>query len=227
MKTRTMAGSDRVLAHYAPPLTPLDILFEDDHVLALNKPSGLLSVPGKLESHKDCLATRAQTYHAEARIVHRLDMETSGVVVFAKSAEALRRMGKQFEQRKTSKRYVAVVGGIPAATTGSVDLPLICDWPNRPKQMVDLDRGKPAQTGYEVDETRADSARLILTPITGRSHQLRVHMKMLGHPILGDSLYAPQDIIAKSPRLMLHAEQLIIRHPFDGHMMTFTADAGF
>lgn len=196
--------------------------------MVVNKPSGLLSVPGRLEEHKDSVMTRIQRDYPQAESVHRLDMATSGVLVVALNKAAERELKRQFREREPSKTYVARIWGHPAAGKGLVDLPLICDWPNRPKQKVCFDTGKAAQTEYQVLEYLNDnSARVSLKPITGRSHQLRVHMLALGHPILGDNFYAHPDAKALAPRLLLHAESLTITHPKFGNSMTFRQPADF
>lgn len=213
---------------YRPPMRPyLDILYQDDDLLVINKPSGLLSVPGKAEHHKDSAYTRAARVFPTVSIVHRLDMATSGVLVMALNKAAHRHISKQFEQRQTQKRYFARVFGTPEQQQGTVDLPLICDWPNRPKQMVDHDRGKPSTTHYRVVENEPESTLVELTPITGRSHQLRVHMLSLGHPILGDRLYAHPTALALAERLQLHAECLICMHPTNNTQLRFTAPLPF
>jgi len=214
---------------YNPPLAPwLHILYQDEHIMVVNKPSGLLSVPGRLEEHKDSVMTRIQRDFPQAESVHRLDMATSGVIVVALTKAAERELKRQFREREPAKQYVARVWGHPAAEQGMIDLPLICDWPNRPKQMVSLELGKPAQTEYQVLAYDADnSARVQLKPITGRSHQLRVHLLALGHPILGDRFYAHPEALAMAPRLQLHAESLTITHPAFGNSMTFRQPADF
>ena len=214
---------------YNPPLAPwLHILYQDEHIMVVNKPSGLLSVPGRLEEHKDSVMTRIQRDFPQAESVHRLDMATSGVIVVALTKAAERELKRQFREREPAKQYVARVWGHPAAEQGIIDLPLICDWPNRPKQMVSLELGKPAQTEYQVLAYDADnSARVQLKPITGRSHQLRVHLLALGHPILGDRFYAHPEALAMAPRLQLHAESLTITHPAFGNSMTFRQPADF
>lgn len=213
---------------YNPPTSPwLDILYQDDDILVLNKPSGLLSVPGKSEDMKDCLEARAQSEITGARIVHRLDMETSGVIVMARHMDALRHLGRQFEQRQTGKTYEARVFGHIEADEGEIDLPLICDWPNRPKQMVCFDNGKRAVTNYKVLEREEHATRVALYPVTGRSHQLRVHMLSLGHPILGDNLYATGAAFDAAPRLQLHAKTLTLAHPETAEMLTFEAPVPF
>lgn len=214
---------------YNPPLDPwLHILYQDEHIMVVNKPSGLLSVPGRLEEHKDSVMTRIQRDFPQAESVHRLDMATSGVIVLALTKAAERELKRQFREREPAKQYVARVWGHPAAEQGMIDLPLICDWPNRPKQMVSVELGKPAQTEYQVLAYDADnSARVQLKPITGRSHQLRVHLLALGHPILGDRFYAHPEALAMAPRLQLHAESLTITHPAFGNSMTFKAPVDF
>ncbi|KAF6663834.1 bifunctional tRNA pseudouridine(32) synthase/23S rRNA pseudouridine(746) synthase RluA [Pantoea sp. EKM101V] len=214
---------------YNPPREPwLHILYQDAHIMVVNKPSGLLSVPGRLDEHKDSVMTRIQRDFPQAESVHRLDMATSGVMVVALTKAAERELKRQFREREPAKAYVACIWGHPEKEEGVVDLPLICDWPNRPKQMVCFENGKAAQTEYQVLEYRADnSARVSLKPITGRSHQLRVHMLALGHPILGDNFYAHPDARAMAPRLLLHAESLTITHPAFGNAMTFRQPADF
>jgi len=217
-----------VLKHYAPPKDPyLDILFEDEHLLVLNKQSGLLSVPGKHEDHKDCLESRARQTFNDALIIHRLDMETSGVIVLARNKETHRQISKQFERRKTHKTYIARLFGLLPQDEGTIDLPLICDWPNRPKQMVDFERGKSAQTQYKVIERETAATRVEFTPVTGRSHQLRVHALSMGHPILGDMLYGNSDSQKAATRLQLHARTLTLFHPALEKSMTFTAPLPF
>ena len=226
-----------------PPLTrippelahaPLVVLHQDDHLLVFDKPAGLPSVPGRGESLQDCLSARAQAIWPDARIVHRLDMATSGVLVMVRGAAALRTLSLAFEQRRVRKHYEAVVAGIPAEAAGTVDLPLICDWPNRPLQKVDAVEGKPSRTHWRrLDESPAaadlpeGTCRLALEPITGRTHQLRVHLLALGHPILGDALYAPPPVQALSPRLLLHACRLELPHPADGSVQVYASAAPF
>ncbi len=216
------------LFQYQPPLTPyLDIIYQDDSLLILNKPSGLLTVPGKAAEHQDCLERRVQRVYPEARIVHRLDMSTSGIVVMALGAESQRHINRQFELRKTNKHYVARVEGQLRADQGVVNLPLICDWPNRPKQMVCFARGKQAVTEFVVLERQLGSTKVKLMPITGRSHQLRVHMQWLGHPILGDKFYASEEGVLAAPRLQLHAEYLALLHPSTQKLVEFYAKCPF
>lgn len=217
-----------MLLAYTPPTTPmLDLVFEDDCLLVFNKPPGLLSVPGRLPEHFDSLQLRAQASYPDALTVHRLDMETSGLIVMAKGKIAHRNLSRQFENRITHKTYIARVDGLVADDQGLIDLPLICDWPNRPRQMVDFDVGKPSQTNWQVLERANGETRLKLTPITGRSHQLRVHCKALGHAILGDGLYASARTAGLVDRLMLHAECLTLNHPATNTAITFNSPAPF
>ena len=211
---------------YCPPDTPLNILHEDAEVLLVDKPSGLLSVPGKGEHLADCLLRRVQDVFPDALLVHRLDRDTSGVMIFALTAHAQRHLGLQFEKRMTKKTYVARVWGVPAEKTGTVDLPLIVDWPNRPRQMVCHQTGKPAQTDWRVLKTEGETSRVRLNPRTGRSHQLRVHMKAIGHPILGDPFYATGQA-RDYPRLMLHSEELRFKHPQGGRSVKIRAPVPF
>ncbi|ADZ69309.1 pseudouridine synthase [Polymorphum gilvum] len=213
---------------YAPPREPrLDVLHADDDILVVVKPSGLLSVPGKGEGHADCLESRARERFAQARIVHRLDMDTSGVMVLALNAAAHRHLGLQFERRRTAKAYVARLWGELEGEAGEVDLPLVCDWPNRPMQKVCVETGRPALTRWQVLARQRGVTRVRLMPVTGRSHQLRVHMLSLGHPILGDNLYAHDDALSAADRLQLHAEDLEIHHPADGRRCAFHAPCPF
>ena len=216
------------LLHYNPPVTPyLNILYQDEDFIVLNKPSGLLSVPGKAPHHKDSLQLRVQRVFPSATIVHRLDMATSGILVMALNKASHVAISKQFELRQTSKSYLARVYGQVEQQEGKVDLPLICDWPNRPKQMVDHERGKKALTHWQVLSRSEEETLMKLTPVTGRSHQLRVHMLSLGHPILGDRLYAHPKALAKADRLQLHAEQLGFTHPVSQEPMNFHCPAPF
>jgi len=211
---------------YAPPMGPLDVVHRDADLLVLNKPSGLLSVPGKAAEHADCLEVRAKAAFPEALLVHRLDMDTSGVMVFAMNKPAQRHLGLQFERRHTVKTYEALVWGQPE-DAGEVDLPLIVDWPNRPLQMVDHTRGKKAHTAWQVMGRDTTHARVRLMPTTGRSHQLRVHMLAIGHVILGDRFYATGAALAAAPRLCLHALRLELRHPQGGKPVAFTTPCPF
>jgi tRNA pseudouridine32 synthase/23S rRNA pseudouridine746 synthase len=211
---------------YSPPNTPLELIHEDHELLVVNKPAGLLSVPGKGEHLKDCLITRLQAAFPEALLVHRLDMDTSGVIVFARTPAAQRHLGLQFEKRMMKKSYLALVWGQVDRKEGVIDLPLIVDWPNRPLQKVCHETGRAAVTEWKVLRHDETSTRMRLFPQTGRSHQLRVHMRELGHPILGDPFYATGPA-RDFPRLMLHAETLRLRHPDGGRGMTFRAKNAF
>ena len=207
---------------------PLDIIVLDDTFIVANKPSGLLSVPGRGPDKADCLSARVQAEFPEALVVHRLDMETSGLMVFARSLDAQRALNRAFEQRLVEKYYVAVVTGIIAQDQGTINLPLICDWPNRPRQIVDHDVGKPSTTHFTVlnrDAARMQT-RVGLTPVTGRSHQLRVHMASLGHVIVGDSLYSA-NTPAAGQRLLLHAAELSFPHPVSGEPVMCVSDVPF
>lgn len=213
---------------YTPPLTPyLPIIHADDHVLVIDKPSGLLSVPGKGEEKADCAASRALKTHPSALIVHRLDMDTSGVMVLALDPVSHAKLSAQFETRRTEKSYIARVWGTVEKDEGEIDLPLITDWPNRPKQMVCQTRGKASLTRYKVIMREGGATRLQLSPITGRSHQLRVHLAALGHPILGDNLYAHDEALKAADRLQLHAESLAFFHPETLARLKFTAPCPF
>lgn len=205
----------------------LDIVFEDEHLLIVNKPAGLLCVPGKTEP--ECLSAQAIRYNANCRVVHRLDMATSGLVIFAKSHPAQKAMGHLFERRKIHKTYHAVVNGQLDSAEGRVDLPLICDWPNRPRQKVCYETGKKAQTHYYTIEfwEECNATLLHLAPITGRSHQLRVHCQQIGHPILGDNLYNDTQTQKRAPRLLLHAAQLEFEHPISKKALLVTKGSDF
>lgn len=213
-------------AFYDPPTDPIEILHEDSDLLLVNKPAGLLSVPGKGPELEDCLLTRLEIAFPTVRLVHRLDRDTSGVMVFALTAHAQKHLNLQFETRKTKKTYVARVAGQVMEKEGQIDLPLIVDWPNRPRQMVCHETGKPAVTDWKLLKSKQDESRLRLFPITGRSHQLRVHLLSIGHPILGDVFYTPETA-DQFPRMMLHAEELRVNHPETGRGMKFRAKADF
>ena len=212
----------------APADTPLQIIHADNSLLVLGKPSGLLSVPGRGEDKQDCLSRRAQSIYPDALVVHRLDMATSGLMLMARGAAMQRALNRQFECREVGKRYVAVVDGwlAPALTADGwslIDLPIAVDWPRRPLRIIDAASGKPSQTRWRsiAFDDAANSTRLELEPLTGRSHQLRVHLQALGHPILGDALYAPEAVLARAPRLLLHACALRLTHPATGAMVSF------
>jgi tRNA pseudouridine32 synthase/23S rRNA pseudouridine746 synthase len=199
----------------------LQILHLDDSLIAVDKPSGLLSVPGRGEDKQDCMASRVQAVFPEALVVHRLDMGTSGIMLFARGKPMERALSILFQSRAVHKRYVAVVAGEMQSTSGEINLPLIADWPNRPRQIVSFEVGKPSCTRYRVMEYDAvtDTSRVDLEPVTGRSHQLRVHLQALGHPILGDELYASAAICAQAGRLLLHATSICLPHPQTGESL--------
>ena len=206
----------------------------DAAFVVLNKPSGLLAVPGKTSS--DCLSLLAQAQFADALIVHRLDMATSGRMVMARGNAAQRLLNAAFAERRVHKRYVAIAyGDCRSAATAdpaawqAIELPILVDWPNRPLRKIDFENGKPSSTRWRClsfDAAR-NASRLELEPLTGRSHQLRVHLKAIGHPILGDTLYAPPDLAALSPRLLLHATELGFAHPVTGAWASFQSADGF
>jgi tRNA pseudouridine32 synthase/23S rRNA pseudouridine746 synthase len=210
---------------YFPPDTPLQFLHEDAQILVLDKPAGLLSVPGKLEGRQDCLLTRLQAARWDALLVHRLDCDTSGVIIFARTKQAQGFLGQEFEHRRARKTYIARVHGQIAEDHGTVDLPVGSDWDYRPRQKVTPD-GRPALTDWQVISRAETETRVRLIPHTGRSHQLRVHMLALGHPILGDQIYATGGAGAH-PRLMLHAETLSLHHPATKDRVSFASPAEF
>jgi len=212
-----------------PPDQGLELLYQDAHLLVLNKPAGLLSVPGRGEDKQDSLISRVQREFEDALIVHRLDMATSGLLVLARDAQTHRALSIQFQQRQVSKEYVAMVYGLPPENSGLIDLPLITDWPNRPKQIVDFVNGKASQTIYRILDTDLiqKRSRLALMPITGRTHQLRVHCQFLGYPIVGDRLYARVEQVEAEERLLLHAQGLGFTHPHSEEALSFTLPAEF
>lgn len=213
-----------------PSETDIDIVHHDDSLLVVRKPAGLLSVPGRGEHLQDCVAARVRALWPDALIVHRLDMATSGLMVMARGLAAQRTLGSAFEHRHVKKQYVAIVAGHVAGEAGSVDLPLCSDWPNRPRQKVDPVMGRPSLTHWRrampahesSTMNEIDRTRLELEPVTGRSHQLRVHLLALGHPILGDTLYAPDAVQRMAPRLLLHASRIELPHPAGGHPCVFS-----
>lgn len=205
------------------------ILHADAHCVLADKPAGLLCVPGRGEDKQDCLSARMQALYPDALIVHRLDMATSGLCLFARGIEMQRRLSEAFARREVRKTYAAVVHGTPTQAHGEIDLPLIVDWPNRPRQVVDPGRGKPSLTRWwsEGPGPIAGTTRLRLEPVTGRSHQLRVHLLAIGHPIVGDALYAPAEVAAASPRLLLHAGRLELMHPATGEPVQWSSAVPF
>lgn len=234
-----------------------DIFFQDEHLLIVNKPAGLLSVPGRGEDKQDCLSARIQQRFPDALVVHRLDMATSGLMVFARGEAMQRELSRMFRERAVSKRYVALVAGLLENEVGEIDLPLMVDWPNRPKSKVDFASGKPSLTRYSLLSVESLSSRAVngasldtprergtrdergveasgnernlaisrveLEPITGRTHQLRLHLASIGHPIIGDTLYEGR----KAERLMLHATMLSFAHPITLQVLRFASPAPF
>ncbi|EGY33712.1 ribosomal large subunit pseudouridine synthase A [Aggregatibacter actinomycetemcomitans serotype e str. SC1083] len=217
------------LIEYNPPQEPwLDLVYRDDYIAVVNKPSGLLSVPGNQPQYYDSAMSRVKEKYGFCEPAHRLDMATSGILLFALSKAADRELKRQFRERKPKKYYQALVWGHLEQDQGVVELPLICDWENRPRQKICFERGKRAVTFYDVLQRYPNNTtRVKLTPITGRSHQLRLHMLALGHPILGDKFYAHLQAKVLSSRLCLHAESLQIQHPITGETMEFTTPVGF
>ncbi|MGL5949752.1 MAG: bifunctional tRNA pseudouridine(32) synthase/23S rRNA pseudouridine(746) synthase RluA [Aeromonas sp.] len=213
---------------YNPPREPwLDILYQDRDIMVINKPTGLLSVPGKGPENEDSAMHRIAQKHPKVAAAHRLDMATTGVMVFPLNPNAHRELSRQFRERETEKHYLAWVWGEPASDSGEINLPLCVDWPNRPKQKVDFVDGRKALTLWQKLKVVDGLSLIKLTPITGRSHQLRVHMLELGHPIVGDNLYAHPEALAAAPHLYLHAAELSLSHPRSGERMTFSAPAPF
>ena len=217
-------------------MATMDLVYLDDHLVVLNKPSGLLSVPGRGEDKQDCLIARAQSEWPDALTVHRLDMATSGLVVIARGPEVQRSLSQAFARREVHKTYEAVVDGILQSANESqadawqdIQMPLLIDWPNRPKSKIDWEHGKPSHTQWRIQQGASLQARtrVELKPITGRTHQLRLHMMAIGHAILGDSLYATPEILAKSPRLLLHARELQFKHPITAEWMAFESTVPF
>ena len=221
--------SNRTAHHTPPNYVPhnVPVLYHDDYLVLVNKPSGLLSVKGIGINKIDCLAVRVASAIEGARIVHRLDMDTSGVLVMARDADTHRELSRQFQDREVEKTYIAEVFGQVEEQGGLIDYPIRKDMDNPPMQCVDYEQGKPSQTLWRVLEQKGDRARLELRPTTGRSHQLRIHLREIGHPILGDDLYAPSKVQAMSERLLLHALSLTITHPKTGNRLTSVADCPF
>ncbi|MDO9238029.1 MAG: RluA family pseudouridine synthase [Aquabacterium sp.] len=219
---------------YAPPPdVGLDVVYLDEAMVVVCKPPSLLSVPGRGEGRQDCMISRVCQRYADALTVHRLDMATSGLLVLARGPVMQRVLSTSFQDRRVDKRYVALLHGVLSCDEGEVNLPLITDWPNRPMQMVCHERGKPSRTRYQVQDRvtigdgQAGQTRVALEPITGRSHQLRVHMLAMGHPIVGDPLYGDQGLQASFPRLMLHASQLDLPHPISGELISLRSPSPF
>ena len=207
------------------PVQNLELIYRDASLLVVNKPAGLLAVPGRGADKQDCLSTRIQNEFTDALIVHRLDMATSGLIVFARGTEMQSRLSQMFREREVEKRYVAVVTGKVEPPTGEVNLPIIADWPNRPLRKIDFELGKHSLTHYRLlaYDTDADTSRVELEPFTGRTHQLRIHMAAIGYPILGDTLYGGR----VAERLLLHARMLSFAHPLSGKILSLLSEASF
>ena len=214
------------------PASELVVLYADEALLVLDKPAGLLSVPGRGEDKQDCLSARVQARYPDALIVHRLDMATSGLMILARGAAMQRSLNDTFANRRVTKRYIAVVDGHleePPDTWGVIDLPILVDWPNRPLRKIDPEHGKPSMTRWRwlSYNSTTNTTRIELEPVTGRSHQLRVHLLAIGHPILGDALYVSPPVQALSDRLLLHAQSLELAHPITGEPLHFFSAAAF
>lgn len=201
-----------------------NLIFQDDSLLVVNKPAGLLAVPGRGADKQDCLSNRLLPDFPDSLVVHRLDMATSGLMVFARGMVMQRRLSQMFQEREVSKRYIAIVSGKLEQETGEIALPLNSDWPNRPKQKVDHTQGKPSLTRYSLLGMEGGNSRMELEPVTGRTHQLRLHMAAIGHPILGDALYGDG---SSAPRLLLHAGSLVFTHPVSCAPLNFASPAPF
>jgi len=203
----------------------MNVLYVDEAIVVVHKPAGLLAVPGRGEAGRDNLTALVQARHADALVVHRLDMATSGLMLFARGAAVQRQLGMAFARGEVAKTYVAVVEGALDGDQGTIEAALAADWPNRPRQIVDLRQGKPSVTHWRVLERDSDNTRLQLHPVTGRTHQLRVHLQWLGHPIRGDALYAAAPL--RADRLLLHATRIALVHPQSGSPCHFASDPRF
>lgn len=195
---------------------PVTVIHEDAHLLLIHKPDLLLSVPGRHPANRDCMITRLQQRYCDALVVHRLDLDTSGIMVVARGKPAQATLSRLFQERQVHKRYFAWVHGVVDSDHGSIDLPIARDWPNRPRQKICGASGRHALTHYRVLQRRDNATYLELEPVTGRSHQLRIHCRELGHPILGCDLYAPPAVLGAAPRLLLHASRVALPHPHTG-----------
>ncbi len=212
---------------YTESFNEIEIIYADNYLVVVNKPTLLLSVPGRGKDKQDCLISRLSIKFPAILTVHRLDWETSGLTVLALNKDIHRQLSRQFQEREVNKQYVAVVYGHPEHDQGEINLPLRCDWENRPRQIVDPVQGKASQTFWQCLERLSDHSRILLKPVTGRSHQLRVHLQQLGHPILGDPLYAHPQALKMAERLLLHASQLEFKHPASGEMVKFRSPVPF
>jgi tRNA pseudouridine32 synthase/23S rRNA pseudouridine746 synthase len=221
------SSAPRLMTEYHPPDGPLEVLHQDADLIFVDKPSGLLSVPGKPAAHWDCVQHRVAQAFPQALLIHRLDLETSGVMVFALNPRAQKIINGQFEKRIVRKTYIARVAGQVTGDTGEIDLPLIADWPRRPMQKVCHETGKPSLTRWSVLRREEQTTLLELRPETGRSHQLRVHLNEMGHPIIGDPFYAPDKVYRAASRLHLHAQSLEVRRPDGGHWLRVVSECPF
>jgi len=205
------------------------LVYVDEHLVVLEKPAGLLAVPGRGEDKQDCLSARAQALWPDALVVHRLDMATSGLFLMGRGLHVQRVLSRAFAERRVRKAYEALAAGAlaPPGARGTITLPLMADWPNRPRQKVDALEGRPSETRWTVLAANEGTSRLALEPVTGRTHQLRVHLQAIGHAILGDALYAPPEVVARAPRLLLHACALELAHPATGEALSFTSAVPF
>ena len=206
-----------------PPMGDIEYVYNDEQIIIVDKPANMLSVPGRTPDKQDCLIHRVQKLFPEARIVHRLDFATSGLMVIAQNRESHRELSRQFENRDIEKTYLAKVFGQPEQTSGVLNQPMRCDWERRPLQIIDHQLGKKALTHWRIIERLENSCLVELSPTTGRTHQLRVHMQAMGHPILGDELYAHEEAYSMTDRLNLHAKELIINHPEENSRLTFSS----
>lgn len=228
--SKSAISSDEVPRYIVPIChEQVGIIFEDDDILLINKPAFLLSVPGRSPQNKDSVHSRLNEKYGTVLLLHRLDLDTSGIMVFAKTRLAQQHIARGFQKRAIHKRYVAVVHGLIDADEGTINLPIGPDWNNRPRNKIDHEEGKEAITHWQVMErdTAGNRTRLLLTPVTGRSHQLRLHTKAIGHPIIGCDLYAPPDIEALSPRLLLHACELGFYHPTTDEWRIYHSEVPF
>lgn len=224
-----MTDSIENLTILTPTTEPWQLIYQDEQLLVVNKPAMLLTVPGRHPANFDCLISRVQQQFPTAQVVHRLDYDTSGLVILPLSKAALSNISKQFQARAVHKRYQALVQGQVTPISGSIDLPIAADPIHRPLYKICQVTGKPSLTHYQLldyDQAR-DLSRLLLSPVTGRSHQLRVHLLSLGHPIIGDTLYGDATNIALSSRLCLHAAAIEFCHPLSGQLLQFAVEAGF
>jgi tRNA pseudouridine32 synthase / 23S rRNA pseudouridine746 synthase len=222
-KARTLRAGAAAVKQHNPAMV---IVHADDALIVIDKPAGMLAVPGRGDDKRDSASLRVQAACPDALVVHRLDMATSGLMILARGAAAQRALSIAFERREVDKRYVAVVSG-SLPDEGVIDLPITVDWPRRPLQHVDYERGKPSLTRWRVLAREPDRTRVELQPVTGRSHQLRVHLRAIGHPIVGDALYAPPEVQAWAPRLLLHASRLTLTHPACNDRVTFRSEPAF